>query len=327
MHQLDGKDQNWTAARSAVEYLRIAVLRFLIVQQSDHLPRGVEADVDLETGVTGAFPALCPAAVWAVHIPHDGGVHDSAAGLVRPYAVDKEHLFPLHSGLLYTGEHKLWPVITCQSKSAVWWFQGQSTSWQRGRPCWGPAVWLCPRLPSELSLSSSGPGPHILESSGRWIWKRSTLKTHLNTLKHVLYFTLMLLYLIIHPSIQRKIKSLSESGHFHYLQCRRFNYLWLFNLIFSCFSHYTCTDNEVRSSHLLPVNWQFNSVQPLHISWPFNSFLPFNWRIKRSNWHFNCCHCSHTDSHLNYLKYTHFSHLWHFNSSSTAFSTTLKMII
>lgn len=82
---------------TVAEYLRVAVLRLLVVKQSDDLPRGVEADVDLQTRVTGTLPALCSTAVRTVHIPHNGAVHDGAARLVRPDAVQKntfEHEHP-----------------------------------------------------------------------------------------------------------------------------------------------------------------------------------------------------------------------------------------
>lgn len=61
------------------------------MQQSHHLSCGVEADVDLETGVTGTLSTVHPTAVRAVNIPHDGRVHNSAANLIRPYAVEKVH--------------------------------------------------------------------------------------------------------------------------------------------------------------------------------------------------------------------------------------------
>lgn len=47
-------------------YLRVAVLRLLVVQQQQHPAGGVEADIDLQTRVAGAPPALGPAAVRAV---------------------------------------------------------------------------------------------------------------------------------------------------------------------------------------------------------------------------------------------------------------------
>lgn len=74
-----------------MEHLRVAVLCLLVVQQSHHLSCGVEADVDLETGVTGTLSTVHPTAVRAVNIPHDGRVHNSAANLICPYAVEKVH--------------------------------------------------------------------------------------------------------------------------------------------------------------------------------------------------------------------------------------------
>ena len=71
-------------------HLRVPVLGLLVVGQAHHLPRGVEADVDLETGVTRALPALPPAAERAVDVPHDGGVHDHAPRLLCPYTAEEE---------------------------------------------------------------------------------------------------------------------------------------------------------------------------------------------------------------------------------------------
>jgi len=71
-------------------YLRVVVLGLLVVGQAHHPPRGVEADVHLETGVPGALPALCSTAEGAVHVPHDGGVHDDAPRLLRPHAEEKK---------------------------------------------------------------------------------------------------------------------------------------------------------------------------------------------------------------------------------------------
>lgn len=168
------------------EYLRVVVLRLLVMEQSYHFSRWVKADVHLETRVARPFPALCSTAVWTVHIPNYSGVDNSAACLIGPHAGEKDKdstwcyedmqqkvsketpLIRLFARPFLNITEIIQP-ITCQNKSAGWWFPQQSTSWWRRRPCWGPAGWLCPLLPSELSLSSSCPGPHIHESSGRWI--------------------------------------------------------------------------------------------------------------------------------------------------------------
>lgn len=71
-------------------YLRVAVLRLLVVQQQQHPASGIEADIDLQTRVAGAPPALGPAAVRAVDQPDHGGVEDGAADLVRPHTAEQE---------------------------------------------------------------------------------------------------------------------------------------------------------------------------------------------------------------------------------------------
>lgn len=71
-------------------YLRVAVLRLLVVQQQQHPAGGVEADIDLQTRVAGAPPALGPAAVRAVDQADHGGVEDGAADLIRPHAAEQE---------------------------------------------------------------------------------------------------------------------------------------------------------------------------------------------------------------------------------------------
>lgn len=71
-------------------YLRVAVLRLLVMQQLQHPAGGVDADVDLQTRVAGAPPALGPTAVRAVDQPDHGGVEDGAAGLVRPHTAEQE---------------------------------------------------------------------------------------------------------------------------------------------------------------------------------------------------------------------------------------------
>lgn len=109
---------------TVAEYLRVAVLRLLVVKQSNDLPRGVEADVDLQTRVTGALPALCSTAVRTVHIPHDGAVHDSAARLVRPDTVQKntvEHKHDVIAGKRpFLFSELSVSVATCRSRSAGW---------------------------------------------------------------------------------------------------------------------------------------------------------------------------------------------------------------